>query len=81
MEIMARKTEGHLKNVAKLTETITRIDYWIMLLVPGRRGTMQLVYHGFACNTETGFSLAFAHGNLNDTTTFKTVDQHPRRCV
>ena len=35
---------------------------------------MQLIHHGFACNTDGGFALAFAHGNLEDTTTFKTVD-------
>lgn len=75
METMARKTEGHLNSVAKLTETITGSDYGNMLLVPGNKGTMQLIHHGFACNTETGFSLAFAHGNLDDTTTFKTVDR------
>jgi hypothetical protein len=73
---MARKTEGHLNNAAKLTETITGSDYGNMLLVPGRRGTMQLIHHGFACNTDAGFSLAFAHGNLEDTTTFKTVDRN-----
>jgi hypothetical protein len=72
---LARKTEGHLNNVAKLTETITGSDYGNMLLVPGRTGTMQLIHHGFACNTASGFSLAFAHGNLEDTTTFKTVDR------
>ena len=37
---------------------------------------MQLLHHGFACNTDAGFSLAFAHGNLEDTTTFKTVDRN-----
>ncbi|KAI2498663.1 hypothetical protein MHU86_15840 [Fragilaria crotonensis] len=36
---------------------------------------MQLIHHGFACNTDAGFSLAFAHGNIEDTTTFKTVDR------
>ena len=73
---MARKTEGHLNNVAKLTETITGSDYGNMLLVPGRRGVMQLIHHGFACNTTDGFSLAFAHGNLEETTTFNTVDRN-----
>ena len=72
---MARKTEGHLNNAAKLTETITGSDYGNMLLVPGSRGIMQLIHHGFACNTDAGFSLAFAHGNIEDTTTFKTVDR------
>jgi hypothetical protein len=73
---MARKTEGHLNNVARLTDTITGSDYGNMLLVPGRKGVMQLIHHGFACNTDDGFSLAFAHGNLEDTTTFKTVDRN-----
>ena len=72
---MARTTAGHLNNVSRLTETITGSDYGNMLLVPGKSGTMQLIHHGFACNTADGFSLAFAHGNLEDTTTFKTVDR------
>ncbi len=33
---------------------------------------MQLIHHGFACNTKEGFALAFAHGNLGDCTAFKT---------
>ena len=36
---------------------------------------MQLIHHGFACDTDSGFSLVFAHGNLEDTTSFKTVDR------
>ncbi|KAI2496250.1 hypothetical protein MHU86_18254 [Fragilaria crotonensis] len=36
---------------------------------------MQILHHGFACNTEDGFVLAFAHGNLGDTTSFKTVNR------
>jgi hypothetical protein len=73
---MARKTESHLNNVTKLTETITGSDYGNMLLVPGSKGTMKLLHHGFACNTEAGFSLAFAHGNFGDTTSFKTADRN-----
>ncbi len=75
LEEMARKTESHLNNVPKLTESITGSDYGNMLLVPGGTGIMQLIHHGFACNTAAGFSLAFAHGNLEDTTTFKTADR------
>ena len=73
---MARTTMAeHLNNVSRLTETIAGSDYGNMLLVPGRNGTMQLIHHGFACNTADGFSLAFAHGNLEDTTTYKTIDR------
>ena len=60
---MAR-TAGHLNNVSRLTEIITESDYRNMLLVHRKSGTMQLIHHGFACNTADGFSLAFAHGNL-----------------
>jgi hypothetical protein len=73
---MARKTTGHLNNVAKLTETISGSDHGNMLLVPGRKGTMQLIHHGFACNTDDGFALVFALGNLDETTSFKTVNQN-----
>ena len=37
---------------------------------------MQVLHHGFACNTEAGFSLVFAHGNFGDTTSFTTADRN-----
>ncbi|KAI2498102.1 hypothetical protein MHU86_16412 [Fragilaria crotonensis] len=70
---LARKVEGNLNNVGRLTDYITGSSYGNMVLIPGRPGQMQLVHHGFACNTTDGFALAFAHGNLGDCTTFKTV--------
>ena len=73
---MARKKAGHLNNVAKLTETISGSDNGNMLLVPGRKGTMQLIHHGFACNTDDGSALVFAHGNIDETTSFKTVNRN-----
>jgi hypothetical protein len=36
---------------------------------------MQLNHHGFACSTLAGFTLAFAHWNPGDNTTFKTVNR------
>jgi hypothetical protein len=72
---LARQTESHFRDINKLTETITGSDHGNMVLVPGSRGVMQLIHHGFACNTTTGFTLAFAHGNLGDCTTFKTADR------
>jgi hypothetical protein len=68
-----RKAESNLNNVGRLTDFITGSSYGNMVLVPGRPGQMQLVHHGFACNTQEGFTLAFAHGNLGDCTAFKTV--------
>ena len=70
---LARKTEGNPNNVSKLTDFITGSSYGNMVLIPGRPGVMQLVHHGFACNTGEEFTLAFAHGNLGDCTTFKTI--------
>ena len=46
-----------------------------MILIPGKRGTMHLVHHGFECNTKDGFALAFAHGSLGDCTAFKTISR------
>ncbi len=65
--------ERNLNNVSQLTDYIAGSLYGNMVLVPGRPGEMQLVHHGFACNTDDGFVLAFAHGNLGDCTTFKVV--------
>ena len=70
---LARKVEGNLNNVSRLTDYIAGSSCGNMVLVPGRPGEMQLVHHGFACNTNDGFVLAFAHGNLGDCTTFKIV--------
>jgi hypothetical protein len=70
---LARKVERNLNNVSRLTDYIAGSSYGNMVLVPGRPGEMQLVHHGFACNTNDGFVLAFAHGNLGDCTTFKIV--------
>ena len=72
---LARKAEGNLNNVGRLTDFITGSSYGNMVLVPGRPGMMQLVHHGLACNTRDGFTLAFAHGNLGDCTTFKTIQR------
>jgi hypothetical protein len=72
---MARRTRSHLNDISKLTETIAGSDHGNMVLVPGGKGIMQLIHHGFACNTAEGFTLAFAHGNLGDSTTFKTVNR------
>ena len=72
---LARKVEGNLNNVGRFTDFITGSSYENMVLVPGRPGVMQLVHHGFACNTSRGFTLAFAHGNLRDCTAFKTIQR------
>jgi hypothetical protein len=71
---LARMTEDHLNDVNKFTETIAESDVGNMLLVPGWKGVMQLIHHGFACNTPDGFAWAFARGNLGDFNVFKTVD-------
>ena len=70
---LSRKAESILNNVSRLTDFIYGSSYGNMVLVPGRPGQMQLVHHGFACNTTEGFALAFAHGNLGDCTAFKTI--------
>ena len=72
-KVLTRKAEGNLNNVGRLTDFITGSSYGNMVLIPGRPGQMQLVHHGFACNTRKGFKRAFAHGNLGDCTAFKTV--------
>ena len=73
---LAKRTKSHLNDVRKLTETVAGSDYGNMMLVPGTKGVMQLIHHGFACNTATEFVLAFAHGNLGESTTFKAVDRN-----
>lgn len=72
--VLANRMKSHLDDINKLAETVAASDHGNMLLVPGDRGIMQLTHHGFACNTAAGFVLAFTHGNLGGSTTFKTVD-------
>jgi hypothetical protein len=71
---LAQRTRSHLDDVSKPTETVAGSDYGNMILIPGAEGIMHLIHHGFACNTATTFVLAFAHGNLGESTTFKLVD-------
>ena len=71
----SRRTKSHLNNANKLTETVAGSDYGNMILIPGPEGIMHLIHHGFACNTSTMFVLAFAHGNLGESTTFKLADR------
>lgn len=72
---LAKRTKSHLNNVSKLTETVAGSDYGNMILIPRSKGIMHLIHHGFACNTATSFVLAFAHGNLGESTTFKLADR------
>ena len=73
-KVLAKRIEGNLNDVSnKLTEFITGSSHGNMILIPDKRGTMQLVHHGFACNTKDGFALAFAHGNLGDCPAFNTI--------
>jgi hypothetical protein len=73
---LAKRTSTHLNDVSKLTETVAGSDHGNMILVPGAKGIVQLIHHGFGCNTATSFILAFAHGNLGESTTFKAVNRN-----
>jgi hypothetical protein len=73
---LAARTRSHLNDPNRLTETVAGSDHGNMILVPGAKGIMQLIHHGFACNTASSFVLAFAHGNLGESTTFKSVDRN-----
>jgi hypothetical protein len=73
---LAARTRSHLKDPNRLTETVAGSDHGNMILVPGAEGIMQLIHHGFACNTASSFVLAFANGNLGESTTFKSVDRN-----
>ena len=73
LQTMAQKTVGHLNDSNALTEYIVGSAFGNMLIVPGTRGIMQTIHHGFGSATSTGFSLNFAHGNLEGCTIFKTL--------
>ena len=68
-----RITLSHLANPVGLAETIGGNTFGNMMLVPGEPGRMQLLHHGFTCNTDEGFSLVFAQGNLGDSSYFKIL--------
>jgi hypothetical protein len=72
-EALSKRAKDNLNDVMKFTEVIAGSAHGNIILVPGTQGTMQLIHHGFACNTSQGFVLTFAHGNLGDCTVFKTL--------
>ena len=70
---LAQRTANHLGSPNELMETIVGSSHGSMLMVPGEKGVMQILHHGFGASTNNGFTLIFAQGNLEDTTIFKTL--------
>ena len=66
-------TISHFEAPHILAQTIGGSGYANMLLVPGEMGRMNILHHGFSCNTETGFALVFIQGNLSDCSYFKVL--------
>jgi hypothetical protein len=73
---LANKTASHLESPELLSQTVGGHMFGSMMLVPGPQGQMQMLHHGFTCDTEDmGFQLVFAQGNLSDCCYFKVVPQ------
>ncbi|KAI2507374.1 hypothetical protein MHU86_7094 [Fragilaria crotonensis] len=71
---MARLTRSHLHNTGKLTETVTEAttETWYSFQVERDHAD----HPPWVClQHPAGFTLVFAHGNLDDSTTFKTVNR------
>lgn len=66
-------TVNHFEEPHKLAQTIAGSAYANVLLVPGTQGRVNVLHHGFSCNTPSGFSLIFIQGNLSDCAYFKTL--------
>ena len=44
-----------------------------MLMVPGNKGVMNILHHGFVSDTSEGLALIFVQGNLRDCAYFKIL--------
>jgi hypothetical protein len=66
-------TISHFEAPHALAQTIGGSAYANVMLVPGEIGRMNLLHHGFSCNTEAGFALIFVQGNLSDCSYFKVL--------
>ena len=73
---LAAKSKAHLQSVGAFTETITGGAHGNMLLIPGAKGRMHLIHHGFSCLTDDGFALVFVQGNLSDCSYFRILDRN-----
>ena len=71
---LAERSASHLSNAARLSETVGGHTFGSMMLVPGPKGRMQMLHHGFTYESDKmGFQLAFAQGNLGECWYFKIV--------
>ena len=71
---LATRTETHLSNPVRFAETVGGNMFGSMVLVPGGKGRMQMLHHGFTSSeTDEGFSLIFAQGNLGECCYFKVI--------
>ena len=68
-----RQTLSHLGNPVSLAESIGGSTYGNMMIVPCEPRMQLLQHHGFTCNTNKGFSLVFAQGNLGESSYFKIL--------
>jgi hypothetical protein len=67
------KTVSHFENPNGLAQTIGGSANANVMIVPGETGRMNILHHGFACNTNDGFALIFIQGNLSDCSYFKVL--------
>ncbi len=77
---MASITKGHFNDALAFTDTIVGSSRANMVLVPGTKGNIHLVHHGFGSNTTERFNLFFFHGNLSDCAAVRTHDPKEGRC-
>ena len=69
----AETTTSHFQNPNGLAQTIGGSAYANVVIVPGEKGRVNILHHGFTCNTRDGFSLIFIQGNLSDCAYFKVL--------
>ena len=69
----AEVTTSHFQNPNGLAQTIGCSAYANVVIVPGEKGRVNILHHGFTCNTRDGFSLIFIQGNHSDCAYFKVL--------
>ena len=71
---LAKKTMGHLEDTEELTRSIAGSNQTNFMMVPGKKGRMHLLHHGFTYeDVDEGFSILFVQGNYPDSCNIKSL--------
>jgi hypothetical protein len=76
LQDLVERTTDHFEQPGKFADTIAGSANANMLIVPGTKGMMNILHHGFVSGGRDGLALIFAQGNLSDCAYFKVLDRN-----